>query len=248
MGTLVAEDAAAIVDGQHRLGGLVCMLERYGLARDLDFLLLPDLTLAEEIQEFVVTNSSQVGVKRSLTTFLSRDDNPDAWVAWELNERSDSPFAGRIARQRLEAGQLFTLEAVSTGVQRTFSSGAFAAVAPADRLAMLIEYWSIICRNHPEEWVDIEKPRRTHFEYKLLETTGLIAWSLAATALLAPSFDAANGVVDWDRVEKRIAYLSGQIDWRKRGEFAGWTGEAGGALIRNAMERSIARFDARHCS
>jgi DNA sulfur modification protein DndB len=113
MGTVAVDDAAAIVDGQHRLGGLVNLLQRHGIQRDIDFLLLPDLALAEEIREFVVLNSSQVGVKRSLTTYLSRDENPDAWVAWELNERPESPFAGRIARQRLETGQLFTLEAVT---------------------------------------------------------------------------------------------------------------------------------------
>ena len=67
LGTLTIHSPAAILDGQHRLGGYVRLfLESETNVRNVDFLLLDDLDREQEIREFVIVNNTQVGVPKSL--------------------------------------------------------------------------------------------------------------------------------------------------------------------------------------
>ena len=47
--------------------------------------------------------------------------------------------------------------------------------------------------------------------------------------------------MDWDRVQAMIEILTGRIDWRKDGEYAGRTGEVGGPVIARDMETVLAQ-------
>src|SRR5262249_9697108 len=69
LGTLAIKGSAAILDGQHRIGGFVLLYENDKDVRDIDFLLLEKLELEDEIREFVVVNNTQVGVPKSLNLF-----------------------------------------------------------------------------------------------------------------------------------------------------------------------------------
>ena len=48
VGELQVYGQAAVIDGQHRLGGFVHLYEEKGAVRDISFILLPDLTIDEE--------------------------------------------------------------------------------------------------------------------------------------------------------------------------------------------------------
>lgn len=76
VGRLVVQNAAAIIDGQHRVGGYVRLYEQYGQVRPVDFILLPGLSLDEEKQEFVTINNTQVGVTKALTAYLQAGGVP----------------------------------------------------------------------------------------------------------------------------------------------------------------------------
>ena len=97
-GSLVIDDAAAIVDGQHRVGGYIRLFEHYEEIRHVDFLLIPNLSVEEETIEFVTINNNQKGVTKALTAYLEGSD--EALIAVELNAREDSPLVGRITNQR----------------------------------------------------------------------------------------------------------------------------------------------------
>ena len=58
LGKLLIQGKAAIIDGQHRLGGFVHLYESEGEVRDISFILLPDITLEQETEEFVIVNST----------------------------------------------------------------------------------------------------------------------------------------------------------------------------------------------
>ncbi|RMD64163.1 DGQHR domain-containing protein, partial [Candidatus Parcubacteria bacterium] len=110
-GELRIEGPAAIIDGQHRLGGYVALFEKHGTTRPVPFILLIDLSVEEEKQEFVVVNNTQKGVPRALTAYLEGDEW--AQIAWQLNEDPDSPFVGRIARTQMARHHLFALHSVA---------------------------------------------------------------------------------------------------------------------------------------
>jgi DNA sulfur modification protein DndB len=239
LGRLVIEDAAAIIDGQHRVGGYVALYEEDEDDRPIDFILLAGLPLDEERNEFVTVNGTQKGVAKSLVEYL--EGTEDGIVAWELNEREDSPLRGRITRQTMQRGHLFQLHSVAKNVGRTFSHGALADLTIDEKVEIAIQYWTTIADHHPEEWADIEKERRTQFEFKLLELTGFIAWSLAAEDLLGPAWSPDMRVMNWNMVDTKIRRVAEMacIDWRKDGMFTGLTGEVGGSRIHREIQRCL---------
>ena len=130
----------------------------------------------------MVVNSSQKGVPRALISYLG--DTEEAQVGWGLNEDSDSPFKGRIARITRQRQHLFALNSVEKQVVRLFSLGAVQDLGVGQKIEFMSRFWTIIADQLEAEWSDIEKldnldtRGRRDFEYKLLELTGLIAWAL----------------------------------------------------------------------
>jgi DNA sulfur modification protein DndB len=239
IGTLEIYEAAAIVDGQHRVGGYVSLYENDEIAREVDFFMLADLSLDEEKDEFLAINNTQKGVPKSINVLLSASD--DALVANELNERDDSPFKNRITVAKAPPGALFSLAAVAKNVGRAFSHGAFTNTSIDEKVDIMIDYWMRIQDAFPEEWDDIYR-KNADKEFKLLETTGLIAWCLAAADILGTSFDADTNTMNWDAVGAKISHLAlpGALQWEKDGEFQGLTGEVGGAKIHKKMQQILA--------
>lgn len=236
-GRIIIREKAAVIDGQHRLGGFVFLYESEKDVRNISFILLPDLTIEEEKAEFIVVNNSQKGVPKPLTSYLQ--DSEEAQVGWALNEESDSPFKGRITRTTMQRTQLFALHSVAKQVGRLFSIGSVQHLDADQKSEFMSRFWTIVADKLPDQWSDIEKlddlstKGRKDFEYKLLELTGLIAWSLTGSHIFGRSYSEDTGM-NWDNVSRLVEAASG-IDWEKDGEFRGRTGEAGGKIMADEM-------------
>lgn len=242
-GQLIIRAQAAIVDGQHRVGGFVNLYESEDDVRDISFILLPNLTLEQEKQEFVVVNNSQKGVPKALTEYLG--DTDEAQVGWGLNEESDSPFKGRITRTSMQRTHLFRLNSVAKQVKRLFSVGVVQDLDVSQKIEFMSRFWTIIADQLYEEWSDLEKidnpeikgSPRNAFKYKLLELTGLIAWAYTGAHIFSRSYSEEMGM-NWDNVKRLVEAASG-IDWRKDGEYKGMTGEFGGKAMSDEMIRML---------
>jgi DNA sulfur modification protein DndB len=258
LGALTLTGSAAILDGQHRLGGFVLLYENDKDVRDIDFLLLENLELGDEVREFVTVNNTQVGVPKSLNYFLAQDVEglgglvgnieDDIWIAWQLNVREDSPFLGRITRIKMGPEHLFQLHSVAKNIKTLFKDGAFNDDVPREeKLDITIRYWNLIADMHPTQWADTEKlgvPKqgRKAFESKLLELTGFIAWSLIGSSrILSPCYNSTSHTVDWDHVQQMIEDLAEKVDWRKDGQYANATGEVGGNIIHKDMQKILSQ-------
>lgn len=252
-GDLVVRAPAAIVDGQHRAGGYVLLFEGDGReeggdARNVDFILINEKDLDREMKEFTVVNSTQRGVPKPLTEYLSGSE--EASIAWELNTREDSPFKERITRTKLSKSQLFALHSVAKEIRDLFSHGSLEDLTTDEKIDALISYWVIIADERPVEWSDIEalddptRKGRGDFEFKMLELTGFIAWSRIGKQILSRAYSSQAGM-NWDRVRKLVR-LCGNVDWRKNGEFEGLTGAVGGPRIVKVME-SLLKQDPAAC-
>ena len=233
-GKLIIQGQAAIIDGQHRLGGFVDLYESgtEDNIRDISFILLPQLTIEEEKNEFLVVNNSQKGVPKSLTAYL--ENTEEAQVAWGLNETADSLFKDRIARTGMKRNHLFTLASTAKQVKNLFSLGDIQDLDVDEKIETTSRFWTIIADQLDEEWADIEKlddqetRGRSDFEYKLLELTGLIAWSLTGAHIFLRSYSEGAGM-NWENV-KRLVEAASKVDWSKDGHFANQTGIVGGML------------------
>jgi len=241
VGSVKVYEAAAIVDGQHRVGGYVHLFEKEKQVRNVDVLILSDLSLEQEVEEFLAINNTQRGVPKSLNVLLGGSD--ESVIAVQLDEDPNSPFHDRIQQVTKSKGDLFTLAAVEKNIRRTFDHGAFEGLDLDSKLDIMMRYWLQIADAFPEEWTDMDANPRV---FKLLETTGLIAWSLVATDILGPSFDPGTASMNWDRVKANLDILSadGALDWRKDGEFQGLTGEVGGAKIHKKMQSLLSSVGA----
>ena len=242
-GKLIIQGKAAILDGQHRLGGYVDLYESEGDVLEISFILLPNLTPEQEKKEFLVVNNTQKGVPKPLTAYL--EDTEEAQVAWGLNEEADSPFNGRITKSTLQRTHLFALHSVAKQVKRLFSIGAVQDLDVGQKIDFMSRFWTIIADHLHEEWADIEKldnpeikgSRRNAFEYKLLELTGLIAWAHTGAHIFSRNYSEETGM-NWDNVGRLVEAVS-VIEWRKDGEYAGRTGEAGGRIMADDMIRLL---------
>ena len=241
-GCLSVQGPAHVIDGQHRLGGFVHLWQEHEIKREIDLIVYEQLDIPEEIKIFHTINDSQVGVAKAIGAFnmLEEDNN---WIAWNLNVEPESPFHDKISRiGKLGADKLFNLNSVATNVKRSFDHGSMDDIQSREtRLDYLITYWSIIRDYFPNEWSDIDRPTRQR-SFKLLELTGLIAWSLIAPTIFGRSYDEESQTMDWGQVATLIGRTVG-IDWSKQGKFAGRTGEGGGRLLLRDMERMVDRSE-----
>lgn len=241
LGGVDIEGPAAIIDGQHRAGGFVAFFETDEAIRDVAFILLEGLPLDLEKEEFLVVNNTQKGVPKSLTAYL--EDSEEAQIAWALNTEDDSPFKGRIARTGMGREQLFALHSVARQMKRLFSLGALQDLDVETKVEFASRFFTIVADSLPDEWSDLEKlddpdsKGKSSFEYKLLELTGLIAWSICGAQILHRSYSEETGM-NWDNVA-RLVNAAADVDWPKDGQYAGRTGEAGGKVIADDMLRKL---------
>ena len=238
-GQLVLNGPAAIVDGQHRIGGIVAHFEETEEVINFDFICFENLSREEEIEEFTTINGMQVGVPKALQAYL--DGAEESSIAWELNTREDSPFFGKISHTRMKPDQLFMLHSVAKNVKRSFAHGSLEDLPEDEKTEALIYYWNAIKETNATQWKDIELPRKDH-QFKLLELTGNIAWSIVAHQILLKGFAPQTKTFNWDEIQKVVNFVSEDVDWEKQGDFFGLTGEVGGKLIAKHLERALGYY------
>lgn len=245
-GDLEVRGPAAIIDGQHRLGGFISLHDTDELILDIDFIAYEGLSADEEAQVFHTINGNAKGVPKGLGAVIQGSWSTQ--VAMRLNEDSGSPFCGHfyIASRREVQGASFNLSSIDKEVKRTFSHGSFSALVDSEDIDAMYEimqtYWDLIAEFFPVEWEDLYEKARDQ-EYKLLELTGIIAWSAAATDLLGPNYDPDTKEMDWERVRELLTQIatSGLLDWRKDGEFANAVGLVGGPMIHRKIQRILSQ-------
>jgi DNA sulfur modification protein DndB len=240
--TVVINAPAAIIDGQHRVGGFVCAYARSEFSRNIDFVLLNLPTVREEEETFVAINSNAKSVATGIVAVIGR--STDVQVAETLNGHQSSLFKGRFYVAQKSPGTLFNISSVAKEIGTTFNNGAFQSIVHDVDLKfdIMLAYWEEINSAFEDAWADIDKASNQR-QYKLLELTGFIAWSKAASEILAPAFDPDSQTVDWEKVRKSIAILAkdGVIDWSKNGEYKNATGNVGAQLIHRKMQFVLAQ-------
>jgi|694.fasta_scaffold132367_2 DNA sulfur modification protein DndB len=240
--SIIVEGPAAIIDGQHRVGGFVCAYERTDFARNIDFVVLNLPTILEEEKTFVAINSNAKNVATGIVAVIGR--SADIQVAEALNNHQSSILKGRFYIAQSSPGTLFNISSVAKEIGTTFNNGAFLSILHDIDLKfdIMLAYWEEIASAFPEAWADIDKPKNQR-EYKLLELTGFIAWSKAASEILAPAYDPGSQTVDWEKVRKSIDILAqdGVLDWTKNGEFKNATGNVGAQLIHRKIQLVLAQ-------
>lgn len=198
IGELEINHKAAVVDGQHRLGGMRFFNE---LDNENDDLLIPFVCVAnleedEEKMQFLTINNEQKGLQKQHTSILRSDLWHNA-CAISLNE--NGPFKERIQTGGpKEKWQLdWKLNSVATMISQVFKTKAgeddpWGFSSDDERKEhipdLLIKYWEIVIDVFDDEYSDLDKIPSPYgdefggegntktFEYKLLEFTGFLVF------------------------------------------------------------------------
>lgn len=233
-GILQADELAAIVDGQHRLGGLWLLardekIQAQLKQRPIPFMVLHDLDVDSEKQEFVDINDNQKGVKKSLLRYLNRDDAFSGMAAHGMMEDEESVFKGRIDIQKKQDWTIILFGAAQECVDLMFSKD-FTSVkhfSPEQRpelresaIEFVLRYWRTVSEAMPQLWADMEKmppigakktkerPGTKGFRYRLLEETGIRAMSRIGADLFSLTWIEGIRAPAWDAIEAYLRELA----------------------------------------
>ncbi len=231
-GTLRADELAAVIDGQHRLGGLWRLFNDPQLSNEvrnkpIPFMAIMDMSLEKERQEFVDINNKQQGVKKSLIRYLARNSAFPGRAAEALMTDEESVFRGRIDEQKARDWTLFLFGAAEECIKEMFDSEiklGFDPIKNEDQqeaaLEFVLTYWQIVSDCLPLYWSDInllpqvgarrtrQFPGRSQFKYRLLEETGIRAFSRLAGEVLSYAWIDGASSPSWSTVEEMMKALS----------------------------------------
>lgn len=240
--TLTINAPAAIIDGQHRVGGHIVAFNNDQFDRMIDFVVL-NISSDEEEKLFLDINSNAKNVSTGIVSILGR--RAGSAVAEALNTHPDSLFKGKFYIAGSSPGTFFNIASVAKEVGTTFRHGVFEGIKNDTDLQfdIMLGYWEIIATAFSAEWADIDKPKSQR-QYKLLELTGFMAMSLAADEILVPAFDMNSSTIDFDKVERIVNFIaqSGKLDWRKDGMFQNQTGYGGSGPIHKKIQQILANY------
>jgi DNA sulfur modification protein DndB len=227
-GSIEATDQAAIIDGQHRLGGL-SMIAHDGdsseeaLHRNIPFMAVQFDDVKIESDEFEVINGKQKGIKPSHLKYIRKNESFGGNAADMLKEDPDSVFAGRIAIATRADYDLITFKAATDLVAYTFDSVFCQNALRPDTeenqqkaMSILLAYWKAVSNIFGNMWADVHmlpvsgsnkspsNPGRNKFEYRLLEETGLRAFARLGSNILYKSWIPASADIAWNTVDDHL--------------------------------------------
>ena len=227
VGSLIVNEPAAIIDGQHRAGGYVLYDsdENTDDIKEVGFILIPDLEEKNEVTDFLNINQKQQKVTMSHVINLRAEyeGDEDSVIAKKMGERDDSIFYNKIFSQKASNGELYNLAAIKKCVELTFKRGGLSELSIDDKIQTMIQYWQHIADNHPEMIKDLEETNVRTMKFKLYELTGLYAYSMVAPEILGSAFSSDSGTFNWDEINSKLQRASA-VDWRKDGEHANRAG------------------------
>jgi DGQHR domain-containing protein len=232
-GAIDASDLAAVIDGQHRLGGLSMLAQDASSSseaknRSIPFMAV-DLLVEKESEEFETINGKQKGIKPSHLKYIRRGETFTGNAATMLKEDEDSIFFERIAIDKRKDHDIITFGSACNLVDATFNNyfcsntkfrPAESEENQAKAMQFLMQYWKIVSQVFNVMWSDISKlpspgspkttshPGRHKFEYRLLEETGLSAFARLSSQILWRAWIPASSDIAWATVENQLIKVS----------------------------------------
>lgn len=216
MGALICTGPATIIDGQHRIEGIKRFLRDYSTEIRIPFCAIHNLDDAEEIDTFLVVNTSARPIKRSHVQYLQRDEDQMAWIGTELATQERSPFYGittLTGSRQWKRGIRVTLYNLVKVVQTLAKKVDSDKIRKEDLLEIAIAYYSEVKRVFPEEWENGK-------QYILTKVVALNALGNVGAQLLDTNQE--EGIVDLLAIEQSVANMNG-FNWSQEK----WKGVSG---------------------
>src|SRR5690606_39260645 len=231
-GRLICRKKAALMDGQHRLGGIKEYIEETGSTLSVPFLAFHYLDEDEEIKFFDVINTKAKGIGTSLSRYLNRDNDDLSWVATNLILKPESPFfsKGTLIGKRTREKHI-TLQNLYHIVKLLTKKSDLAKLSKEKILNLTMFYFNLIKELLPDEWEDYQNYRLTHI-------TCLNALAIVGNELINENYLAKSQQPDSVKIANKLVNL-GEIDWSATGDLKFVKGVAGTKLLAGDIRNCI---------
>lgn len=235
-GSIEASDLVAIIDGQHRSGGLSLLAADTSLteadkSRSIPFMAVELSSVAEEQTQFEVINDEAKGIPKSFLKFINAHKKFAGKIALALRDYEDSVFFGRIAPEKRKDWDLITFGSAEDIVLSMFNgylvNNTFRPEESSENMAkamvIALTYWRKVSECFPELWSDInlmpapnaskskQAPGRSKFQYRLLEETGLKAFAKIAPKILYSAWMGAQQEIAWSDITASLEKMSNDV-------------------------------------
>ena len=223
-GRLVCRKKAALMDGQHRLGGIKYYVEETGTTLNVPFLAFHHLDDEEEIKLFDVINTKHKGIGTSLSRYLNRNNDDISWVATNLILNPDSPFfnKGTLIGKRTREKNI-TLQNVYQLVKLLIKKSDLEKMSKEKILNLSMFYFNLIKEILPDEWNDSKN-------YRVAHVTCLNALGIIGNEIINNNFNKKTNQPDSMKITQILIKLK-DIDWSSNGELKFLKGMSGTKLL-----------------
>jgi DNA sulfur modification protein DndB len=234
IGDLICGGKASIIDGQHRVGGLSLYTRETGHSLPIPFVCYESLSIDEEIRIFDKINSEQVGLPKSIISYIRRDQDEYDWLAYELAQ--DSVFTGIVSTDGKRKAGHIQLATLSKNLETLFDSK-LTAISKEKKLMLAKTYWRTIKDMWPAEWDN-------HKDYKLRNTVAWVGLSLVGRSILDQCFKLNEGRLDTAMMKSMLKRIK-DFDWSKDNDQLRYfgSGNAGGLGLSRELLRLVYHSD-----
>jgi DNA sulfur modification protein DndB len=236
-GTLICTGPASIIDGQHRIEGIKRFLDEYSTEVRIPFCAIHNLDENEEIETFLIVNTTAKPIQKSHVHYLEREKDPISWVAAQLATDARSPFYGLTAItgvRQWRRGWPVTLQNLVKMVTILYRKVDVEKVPQEAMLEIALTYFSEIKSTFPEAWKDVK-------HHGLMQIAVLNALAMVAAQMI----DSTQGeaAADLYALKQSVANMKG-FDW-SRERFKGLSGPKGSETIQVELLTHMAKQSAR---
>ncbi|RIV26429.1 DGQHR domain-containing protein [Alicyclobacillaceae bacterium I2511] len=236
-GTLVCTGPASIIDGQHRIEGIKRFLDEYSTEVRIPFCAIHNLDENEEIETFLIVNTTAKPIQKSHVHYLERDRDPISWVATQLATDPRSPFYGITAItgvRQWRRGLPVTLQNLVKMVTVLYRKVDAKKVPKEAMLEIALTYFSEIKNTFPEAWEDVK-------HHGMMQIAVLNALAMVAAQMIDTS--QGEAATDLYALKQSVANMKG-FDW-SRERFKGISGPKGSETIQVELLTHMAKQSAR---
>ena len=236
-GALICTGPASIIDGQHRIEGIKRFLDEYNTEVRIPFCAIHNLDENEEIETFLIVNTTAKPIQKSHVHYLEREHDPISWVASQLATDLHSPFYGITAItgvRQWRRGLPVTLQNLVKMVTILYRKVDPEQIRKEDMLEIALTYFSEIKNTFPEAWEDVK-------HNGLMQIVVLNALAMVASQMI----DSSQGeeTADLYTLKQSVANMKG-FDW-SRERFKGLHGPKGSETIQVELLTHMAKQSAR---
>lgn len=214
----------AQVDCQHRLGHLA------DLPIPLPFMCFIGLSVREEMEVFGIINGKAKGLSTSLLDYHAAQlteclaqERPELFIALQLNNHEESPWAGRLnlgGKTTSGLKRIASLRMMQQAIHTFLKSTTILSSTTVEAAAgVLLDFWSAVSTALPNEWAD---PRR----HMLTKGIGVYALTQIAADMFLEC-QAAGRSCDRRAFLTALCDFADSVDWSTSGPLKGFGGQGG---------------------